>query len=74
MTESVILLAMVILVRTANQVVAWLMSVARERARNRDLAAVLRTAEPGSVVVDWRTDRQILIICSHPGGPIGTSR
>jgi hypothetical protein len=63
MAESVVLLAIVIVVRVACLTVAWRMTMARERARSHGLAVVLRAAQPDSVVVSHRADGETLIIC-----------
>ncbi|KAA2261388.1 hypothetical protein F0L68_16460 [Solihabitans fulvus] len=62
MGQPVVVFALAIAARIAYLVAAWRTVAVRERARTKGLAAVLRAARPGSVVVSRHADGETLIV------------
>jgi hypothetical protein len=67
MLVAIVLSAVAAAIRLLGGLASWWLAMCTERARGDIAAELVRTAGPGSAVLDRRLDGSVLVVCAGPG-------
>lgn len=71
MLVAIVLSAAAAAIRLLGGLASWWLAVCTERVRGDIAAELLRTAGPGSSVLDRRMDGSLLVVSAGPGTGVG---